>query len=202
MSGIPVVAMASGAGTLFQALIDASKAPDYPAEIVGLVTDRPGCGAQRRAEDAAVPVVALDPRHYDSRSQWNTDLAAATAELAPAWLVSVGFMRVLGAEFLDYFPDRIINSHPSLLPAFPGARAVPEALDYGVHVTGCTIHLVDAGVDSGPILAQAPVAVMPGDDADTLHERIKIVERELLVSVLATVVTTGYTLEGRKAALS
>jgi len=193
--------MASGAGTLFQALIDATQTSDYPAEIVGLVTDRPGCGAQQRAEAAGIPVVAVDPREYDSRAQWNADLAAATAELAPEWLVSVGFMRVLGSEFLDRFPGRIINSHPSLLPAFPGARAVPEALDYGVCVTGCTIHLVDTGVDSGPILAQAPVAVLAGDDVDTLHERIKTVERELLVTVLANLVTAGYTLEGRKAAL-
>ncbi|MCH9801222.1 MAG: phosphoribosylglycinamide formyltransferase, partial [Actinomycetia bacterium] len=162
---------------------------------------RPGCGAQQRAEAAGIPVVAVDPREYDSREQWNADLAAATAELAPDWLVSVGFMRVLGSEFLDRFPGRIINSHPSLLPAFPGARAVPEALDYGVRVTGCTIHLVDTGVDSGPILAQAPVAVHAGDDVDTLHERIKTVERELLVTVLANLVTAGYTLEGRKAAL-
>ncbi len=193
--------MASGAGTLFQALIDATQTSDYPAEVVGLVTDRPGCGAQQRAEAAGIPVVAVDPREYDSREQWNADLAAATAELAPDWLVSVGFMRVLGSEFLDRFPGRIINSHPSLLPAFPGARAVPEALDYGVRVTGCTIHLVDTGVDSGPILAQAPVAVHAGDDVDTLHERIKTVERELLVTVLANLVTAGYTLEGRKAAL-
>lgn len=193
--------MASGAGTLFQALIDATQTSDYPAEIVGLVTDRPGCGAHQRAEAAGIPVVAVDPREYDSRAQWNADLAAATAELAPEWLVSVGFMRVLGSEFLDRFPGRIINSHPSLLPAFPGARAVPEALDYGVRVTGCTIHLVDTGVDSGPILAQAPVTVLAGDDIDTLHERIKTVERELLVTVLANLVTAGYTLEGRKAAL-
>ncbi len=193
--------MASGAGTLFQALIDATQTSDYPAEVVGLVTDRPGCGAQQRAEAAGIPVVAVDPREYDSREQWNADLAAATAELAPEWLVSVGFMRVLGSEFLDHFPGRIINSHPSLLPAFPGARAVPEALDYGVRVTGCTIHLVDTGVDSGPILAQAPVTVLAGDDVDTLHERIKTVERELLVTVLANLVTAGYTLEGRKAAL-
>ena len=193
--------MASGAGTLFQAWIDATQTSDYPAEIMGLVTDRPGCGAHQRAEAAGIPVVAVDPREYDSRAQWNADLAAATAELAPEWLVSVGFMRVLGSEFLDRFPGRIINSHPSLLPAFPGARAVPEALDYGVRVTGCTVHLVDTGVDSGPILAQAPVTVLAGDDIDTLHERIKTVERELLVTVLANLVTAGYTLEGRKAAL-
>ena len=202
MSGIPVVAMASGAGTLFQALVDASQSEDYPAQIVGLVTDRPGCGAEQRAISAGMPVVTVDPRNYASRAQWNADVAAATAELAPDWLVSAGFMRVLGAEFLERFPGRIINSHPSLLPAFPGARAVPEALDYGVHITGCTIHIVDAGIDSGPILAQAPVRVIEGDDADTLHERIKTVERELLVTVLAKLATTGYSLDGRKAALS
>ncbi len=201
MNGAPVVAMASGQGTLFQALLDASSEPDYPVEIVGLVTDRPGCPAQERAVRAGVPVVALDPRNYDSRATWNRDLADQTAQLAPEWLVSVGFMRVLAPAFLDRFPGKIVNSHPSLLPAFPGARAVPDAIDYGVRVTGCTIHLVDAGVDSGPILAQSAIPIAPDDDVDSLHERVKTVERVQLVEVLAQLATTGYTLEGRKAAL-
>ena len=146
-------------------------------------------------------MVALDPKQYRSRASWNQELAAETAKLAPDWLVSVGFMRVLAPAFLDQFPGRIINSHPSLLPAFPGARAVPDAIDYGVRMTGCTIHLVDAGVDSGPILAQTAVPVAPDDDVESLHDRIKAIERIQLVEVLAQLVTTGYSLEGRKAAL-
>ncbi len=201
MKRAPVVAMASGQGTLFQALLDASSRPDYPVQLVGLVTDQPGCPAQERAVKADVPVVALDPKQYRSRASWNQELAAETAKLAPDWLVSVGFMRVLAPAFLDQFPGRIINSHPSLLPAFPGARAVPDAIDYGVRMTGCTIHLVDAGVDSGPILAQTAVPVAPDDDVESLHDRIKAIERIQLVEVLAQLVTTGYSLEGRKAAL-
>lgn len=193
--------MASGSGTLFQALLDAVAAPDYPAEIAALITDRPGCGAQQRAERAGVPVVALDPRDYAERAQWNADLAAATLQLQPQWLVSVGFMRVLSPDFLDSFPGRMVNSHPSLLPAFPGARAVAEALGYGVKVTGCTVHLVDHGVDTGPILAQEAVPVLDGDDEAGLHERIKAVERRLIVDVVARLATSGYSLEGRKAAL-
>ena len=108
---------------------------------------------------------------------------------------------MLAPAFLDRFPGKIVNSHPSLLPAFPGARAVPDAIDYGVRVTGCTIHLVDAGVDSGPILAQSAIPIAPDDDVDSLHERVKAVERVQLVEVLAQLATTGYTLEGRKAAL-
>lgn len=201
MARTSVAAMASGSGTLFQALLDAAAAPDYPAEIAALITDRPGCGAQQRAEQAGVPVVALDPRDYAERAHWNADLAAAALRLQPQWLVSVGFMRVLLPEFLDRFPGRMVNSHPSLLPAFPGARAVSEALGYGVKVTGCTVHLVDHGVDTGPILAQEVVPVLDSDDETGLHERIKAVERRLIVDVVARLVTSGYSLEGRKAAL-
>jgi formyltetrahydrofolate-dependent phosphoribosylglycinamide formyltransferase len=193
--------MASGSGTLFQALIDAAARPDYPAEIVGLVTDRPGCGAHGRANRAGIPVAALDPGGLATREEWNVQLGDAAEALQPAWLVSVGFMRVLSPAFLDRFPGRIVNSHPSLLPAFPGAHAVADAVAYGVKVTGCTVHLVDRGVDTGPILAQEPVPVLPGDDVDSLHERIKTVERRLIVDAVARLVTHGYSLTGRRAAL-
>jgi phosphoribosylglycinamide formyltransferase-1 len=128
-------------------------------------------------------------------------LGDAAEALQPAWLVSVGFMRVLSPAFLGRFPGRIVNSHPSLLPAFPGAHAVADAVAYGVKVTGCTVHLVDRGVDTGPILAQEPVPVLPGDDVDSLHERIKTVERRLIVDAVARLVTHGYSLTGRRAAL-
>ena len=110
-------------------------------------------------------------------------------------------MKILGQQFLSRFPGRIVNTHPALLPAFPGARAVAEALAYGVKVTGCTVHLVDAGTDTGPILAQQPVPVLDDDDAATLHERIKVVERRLLVDVLEAVATRGVTWTGGKATI-
>jgi phosphoribosylglycinamide formyltransferase 1 len=110
-------------------------------------------------------------------------------------------MKILGAQFLSRFLGRVVNTHPALLPAFPGAHAVPDALAYGVRVTGCTVHLVDAGVDTGPILAQEPIPVLDDDDEVSLHERIKVVERRLLVDVLAAMATRGVTWTGRKAAI-
>lgn len=176
--------MASGTGTLLQALIDqqepgADSAGAYV--IVGVVTDVE-CQACERAERAGIPVETV-PLGAD-REAWNTQLADAVAGFGPDLVVSAGFMRILGAGFLDRFGGRIINTHPALLPAFPGAHAVRDALAYGVKVTGSTVHFVDAGVDTGPIIAQRPVPVEPGDDEATLHERIKKVERENIVSVL------------------
>ncbi len=125
----------------------------------------------------------------------------AVAEHEPDLIVTAGFMKILGTAFLERFGGRIINTHPALLPAFPGAHAVPDALAYGVKVTGSTVHLVDGGVDTGPILAQEPVPVLDGDDEAALHERIKIVERRLLVDVVAAVATRGVVSDGRKAVI-
>ncbi|EUA50761.1 phosphoribosylglycinamide formyltransferase [Mycobacterium xenopi 3993] len=115
--------------------------------------------------------------------------------------MSAGFMKILGPQFLSHYSGRIVNSHPALLPAFPGSHAVADALAYGVKVTGCTVHLIDAGIDTGPILAQQAVPVLDGDDEETLHERIKVVERRLLVEVVAAVATSGVTWIGRKATI-
>ena len=128
-------------------------------------------------------------------------ITAATAEHTPDLIVSAGFMKILGPEFLSRFPGRVVNTHPALLPSFPGAHGVPDALAYGVKVTGCTVHLVDGGMDTGPILAQQAVAVHDDDTEETLHERIKVVERRLLVDVLAALAERGVTWSGRKATL-
>jgi phosphoribosylglycinamide formyltransferase-1 len=128
-------------------------------------------------------------------------MTEATAAHEPDLIVSAGFMKILGPQFLSRFMGRIVNTHPALLPAFPGAHAVPEALAYGVKVTGCSVHLVDAGTDTGPILAQQPVPVLDDDDEATLHERIKVVERRLLVDVLEALATRGVTWAGRKATI-
>ncbi|MGI9124026.1 MAG: phosphoribosylglycinamide formyltransferase, partial [Mycobacterium sp.] len=136
---------------------------------------------------------------HPDREAWDRAITEATAEYNPDLIVSAGFMKILGPQFLSRFPGRVINTHPALLPAFPGAHAVSDALAYGARVTGCTVHVVDAGVDTGPVLAQQAVEINDGDDEDTLHERIKTVERRLLVDVLSALTTRGVTWNGRKA---
>ena len=130
------------------------------------------------------------------------DVQDAVAAYRPDLVVSAGFMKILGPAFLARFAGRVVNTHPALLPAFPGAHAVADALAHGVRVTGCTVHLVDAGVDTGPIVAQQAVDIEPDDDVDTLHERIKVVERRLLVEVIALLARRGYTVHGRKVSIA
>ncbi len=194
-----VVVLASGTGTLLRSLIDAASG-DFPARIVAVGTDR-HCAALDIAADAELPSYTARLGEYGSREQWDTAIAEMTAEHRPDLVVSAGFMKILGPQFLSQFLGRVINTHPALLPSFPGARAVPDALAHGVKVTGCTVHLVDAGMDTGPILAQRAVPVLTDDDEATLHERIKVVERTLLVDVLAAVATKGLTWNGRRASI-
>lgn len=194
-----VVVLASGTGSLLQALLDAAVG-DYPARVVAVGVDR-DCRAASIADGAGIPYYRVRLGDHPDRSAWDAAITAATAEYAPDLVVSAGFMKILGPQFLSAFPGRVINTHPALLPSFPGAHAVPDALDYGVKVTGCTVHLVDAGMDTGPVLAQEAVEVRDGDDEQTLHERIKTVERRLLVDVLAALATRGVRWNGRKAVL-
>lgn len=177
--------LASGSGTLLQALLDAVTAGELPASIVAVGSDVADAPALDRARAAGVPTFALAPRDFATRADWDAALLGRVCAFAPDWIVSAGFMRILSPSFVDTFPARIINSHPALLPAFPGAHAVHAALDAGVEVTGCTIHFVDHGVDTGPVIAQQEVAVLPDDDPETLHERIKAIERPLLVATVA-----------------
>jgi phosphoribosylglycinamide formyltransferase-1 len=195
-----VVVLASGTGSLLRSLLDATMVADYPAGIVAVGVDRE-CAAVDIAAAASVPTYTVRLRDYPDRDAWDAGVTEATAAHQPDLIVSAGFMKILGPQFLSRFMGRIINTHPALLPAFPGAHAVPEALAYGVKVTGCSVHLVDAGTDTGPILAQEPVPVLDDDDEATLHERIKVVERRLLVDVLAAVATRGVTWTGRKATI-
>lgn len=194
-----VVVLASGTGSLLTALLDAAVG-DYPARVVAVGTDR-DCRAAAIAAAAGIPVYTVRLADHPDRAAWDAAITGATAEHRPDLVVSAGFMKILGPQFLSRFHDRVVNTHPALLPSFPGAHAVPDTLDYGVKVTGCTVHLVDAGVDTGPILAQQAVAVHPDDDEESLHERIKTVERRLLVDVLAALATRGVTWNGRKAML-
>ncbi|AEG81224.1 phosphoribosylglycinamide formyltransferase [Corynebacterium ulcerans] len=183
-AALPIVVMASGSGTLLQSIIDHQGA----YEVVGVVADVP-CPAITRAESAGIPAEVVSYASGDDREAWNALLAAAVEKHAPVLVVSAGFMRILGKTFLEKFPGRIINTHPALLPAFPGAHAVRDALAYGVKVTGSTVHFVDEGVDTGKIIAQVPVSVEPGESEAHLHERIKHVERKLIVSVLNSATT-------------
>ncbi|ORA62135.1 phosphoribosylglycinamide formyltransferase [Mycobacteroides franklinii] len=194
-----VVVLASGTGTLLRSLLDAA-AGDFPARIVAVGTDRE-CAALDIATGAELPSYTARLADYESREQWDAAITEATAVHRPDLVVSAGFMKILGPRFLSQFLGRVINTHPALLPSFPGAHAVPEALAHGVKVTGCTVHLVDAGMDTGPILAQQPVPVHEDDDEASLHERIKVVERALLVDVLAAVATRGLTWNGRRASI-
>lgn len=194
MSRNRIVALASGSGTLLQAVIDASET--IGAEVVAVGADKHGIPALDRA--AGRPVFVVPVSDYAARSEWDAALTQAVGRYEPDWVLSLGFMRLLGPAFLGEFGGRVVNSHPALLPAFPGAHAVRDALAYGVKVTGTTVHLVDAGVDSGPIIAQAPVTVLPGDDEASLHERIKVVERQLVVDVTAGLIRHGYSISERK----
>jgi phosphoribosylglycinamide formyltransferase-1 len=193
------VVLASGTGSLLQSLLDATGG-DFPAAIVAVGVDRE-CLAVEIAAAASVPTFTERLPDYPDRPAWDAAITKATASYQPDLIVSAGFMKILGPQFLSRFMGRIINTHPALLPAFPGAHAVSDALAYGVKVTGCSVHLVDAGTDTGPILAQEVVPVLDDDDVATLHERIKVVERQLLVDVLAAVATRGVTWTGRKATI-
>lgn len=194
-----LVVLASGTGSLLNSLLDAAQG-DYPARVVAVGVDR-DCRAVEIAEQASIPTFTVRLGDYPDRAAWDAAITEATKAHQPDLIVSAGFMKILGPQYLSNFQGRIINTHPALLPAFAGAHAVPDALAYGVKVTGTTVHLVDAGTDTGPILAQQPVEVLDGDDEQTLHERIKVIERRLLVDVVAAIATRGVTWIGRKATL-
>ncbi|HEX7323095.1 MAG TPA: phosphoribosylglycinamide formyltransferase [Mycobacterium sp.] len=194
-----LVVLASGTGTLLESLLGAAVG-DYPARVIAVGTDR-DCPAVQIARAADLPVFTVRLADFGDRTAWDTAITDATDAHSPDLVVSAGFMKLLGPQFLSRFLGRTVNTHPALSPAFPGAHAVHDALAYGVKVTGCTVHLVDAGTDTGPILAQRPVPVFDDDDEATLHERIKVAERQLLVDVLAGLATGGVTWTGRKATI-
>ncbi|OJV82272.1 MAG: phosphoribosylglycinamide formyltransferase [Cellulomonas sp. 73-92] len=196
-----VVVLASGAGSVLGALLAAHDDPAFGGRVVGVVTDRPAAGALERAEAAGVARATVRLADFPDRAAWDRALTAAVAAFRPDLVVMAGFMRLVGPAFLAAFGGRAVNTHPALLPAFPGAHAVRDALAHGVKVTGCSVIVVDEGVDSGPIVAQVPVPVADDDDEGTLHERIKVAERTLLVDVVGRILRGGLTVDGRKASL-
>ncbi|MFB4313471.1 phosphoribosylglycinamide formyltransferase [Actinomadura sp. 21ATH] len=196
-----LVVLVSGAGTNLQALLDACADPAYGARVVAVGADRDGTGGIERAERAGIPTFTVRIPDFADRSGWDEALTAAIEAHEPDLVVSAGFMKILGPRFLARFGGRTINTHPALLPSFPGAHAVRDALAYGVKVTGCTVHFVDEGVDTGPVIAQEAVPVRWHDDEDSLHERIKQVERRLMVDVVGRLARDGWTAEGRRVSM-
>ena len=196
-----VAVLVSGAGTNLQALLDACAVDSYGARVVIVGADRPHTRAIERAEQAGVPTFVLEVSEFADRAAWDAALAQAVAEHSPDLVVLAGFMKLVGTAFMTKFAERIVNTHPALSPSFPGMYAVRDALDYGVRVTGCTLFFIDEGIDTGPILAQRCVPVLDGDDEATLHERIKTVERELLVDTVGSMARDGWTVTGRQVSI-
>ncbi|MUL39661.1 phosphoribosylglycinamide formyltransferase [Streptomonospora sp. PA3] len=194
-----VVVLISGAGTNMAALLDAAAEPRYGASVVAVGADRRGAGGLDLARQAGVETFTVPFADYGDRGEWDSALSERLSAYRPDLVVSAGFMRILGAEVLRR--HWVVNIHPALLPAFPGAHAVRDALAYGVKVTGATVHFVDSGVDTGPVIEQAPVRVEPGDDAASLHERIKDVERRMLVDVVGRLAREGWSVQDRQVRL-
>jgi phosphoribosylglycinamide formyltransferase-1 len=193
-----LVVLASGTGTNLQALLDACASESYGARVVAVGADRDGVAALARAGAAGVTTFTLRVRDFPAREDWDRALTAACAGFEPDLVVMAGFMKLVGARFLARFGGRVINTHPALLPSFPGMHGVRDALDYGAKVSGCTVFFIDAGTDSGPIVTQAAVPVLDDDDEAALHERIKVAERSLLVETVGRLVRYGWSVQGRK----
>jgi phosphoribosylglycinamide formyltransferase 1 len=193
-----VVVLISGTGTLLQALIDASRDPAYGVSVVAVGSDRPLVAGLDRASAAGIPTFVHAVPDHPSRADWDEALTKEVAAYAPDLVVSAGFLKLVGPAFLAAFAGRMINTHPALLPSFPGLHGPRDALAYGVKVTGATVFLVDAGVDTGVILGQTAVPVAEDDTDASLHERIKVAERELLVDITHRLATRAWRVDDRK----
>jgi phosphoribosylglycinamide formyltransferase-1 len=192
------VVLVSGTGTNLQALLDASLDPAYGATVVAVGADRPGTLAERRARDAGIATFCLALKDFATRGEWDRALADAVAEHRPDLVVSAGFLKLVGEDFLHRFGGRFVNTHNALLPSFPGIHGPREALAYGVKVTGATLFVVDEGVDTGVVVSQVAVPVEDDDDEDVLTERIKVAERAMLVEYVGRMARDGFTVTGRK----
>jgi phosphoribosylglycinamide formyltransferase-1 len=193
-----LVVLISGSGTLLQALIDACADPAYGATIMAVGSDRPGIQGLERAARAGIPTFVESLHDHATRADWDRALTADVAAYDPDLVISAGFLKLVGPEFLTSFEGRMINTHPTLLPSFPGVHGPRDALAYGVKITGATVFLVDSGVDSGVILDQRAVPVADDDTVETLHERIKVAEREMLVAITHQLATRSWRVANRK----
>lgn len=195
---VPVGVLASGSGTNLQALLDAAAGPGFPARVVAVGSDRPGAKALARAEQAGIATFTVRRRDHADREGFDQAVADALLEHGVRWVCLAGYMRIVGAGFLARFDGRVLNIHPSLLPAFPGLDAQRQAFEHGVKVAGCTVHLVDAGTDTGPIVAQEAVPVLDGDDAEALRLRILAAEHRIYPQALAWAASGRLRVNGRK----
>jgi len=193
-----LVVLVSGSGSNLQALLDATTDPAYGAEVVAVGADRTGTGGVARAGQAGVPTFVVPVGDFAARAEWDKALTAACAGYRPDLVVSAGFLKLVGAAFLAEYGGRYVNTHNALLPAFPGIHGPRDALGYGVKVTGATLHFVDAGVDTGPIIAQVAVPVLDDDTEESLTERIKVAERGQLVEYVGRMARQSWTVTGRK----
>ena len=193
-----LVVLVSGEGTNLQALIDACADGRYGADVAAVGADRAAIPALARAERAGIPTFVHRVKDYSSRADWDTVVANSCAAYRADLVILAGFMKLVGSRFLDRYGGRCLNTHPALLPSFPGMHAVRDALEYGVKVTGCTVFIVDPGIDAGPVAAQRAVLVADDDDEAALHERIKVAERRLLVETVGRMVREGWSVHGRK----
>lgn len=193
-----VVVLVSGTGTNLQALLDASRDPSYGVEVVAVGADRAGVEGLARAERAGVPTFVVRLKDHATRADWDRALTDACREHDPDLVVLAGFMKLTGEAFLQEYAGRCVNTHPALSPSFPGMHGPADALAYGVRVTGATLFVVDAGMDTGPIVDQVAVRVEDDDDVESLHERIKVAEREMLVTCVGRMAREGFTITDRK----
>jgi phosphoribosylglycinamide formyltransferase-1 len=191
----------SGSGTTLQALLDAAADPAWGASVVAVGADREGTLGAQRAAALGIPTFVLRTQDFAVREDWDTALADAVGAYEPTIIVCAGFMKLVGKRFLDRFEGMTVNTHPALSPSFPGMHGPREALEYGVKVTGCTLFVVDGGIDTGPIVAQSAVPVLDDDDESSLHERIKVAERALLVDTIGRMAREGFTVSGRKVSI-
>ena len=192
-----LVVLVSGSGTNLQALIEAGADPAYGATIVAVGADREGIEGLARAERASIPTFVREVGQFETREGWDRALRDVVSRFEPDLIVCAGFMKLLGREFLSAFPNRVLNTHPALCPAFPGTHGAADALAYGVRVTGCTLFVVDEGTDTGPIVAQRAVEVAAGDTVESLHERIKVAERAMLTDSVGRLAREGFSIRGR-----
>jgi phosphoribosylglycinamide formyltransferase 1 len=193
-----LVVLVSGAGTNLQALLDACTDPAYGARVVAVGADRDGIEGLARAERSGVPTFVHRVKDHASRAEWDAALTDSCRAHRPDLVVLAGFMKLTGSTFLSEFGGRCVNTHPALSPSFPGMHAPADALAYGVKVSGATLFLVDAGVDTGPIVAQVAVPVEDDDDEQSLHERIKVAERAMLVATVGRMAREGFSIADRK----
>jgi phosphoribosylglycinamide formyltransferase-1 len=192
-----LVVLVSGSGTNLQALLDACDDPAYGARVVAVGADRDGIEGLARADRAGVPTFVKRVQDFTTRDHWDRAMAETVAGFDPDLVVLAGFMKLVGQEFHDRFGGRVVNTHPALSPSFPGMHGPADALAYGVKVTGCTLFVVDDGVDTGPIVAQRAVEVSADDTVESLHERIKGAERGMLVDTVGRMAREGFTVDGR-----